>query len=310
MTTADKSIARPVDLGASDAAYEYKVRGFWTNAALHVWHDRLTMIAITVLVVFTLLSFLGPPIAEQSLGVNPLSTDITKRFLPPGEGHLIGTDHLGRDQFIRLLYGGRVSLGIAYTASLMSITIGVVVGIIAGYYGGAVDDFIIWLITTISSIPTIFLLLIASAVWSPSAEVLVLILGLLGWIGASRLVRGEVLTVKEREYVVAAKAVGAKTSHLLFNHVFPNVLSIVIILLAIDAGVLILTETGLSFLGLGVQPPTPSWGNMLTNSQSYFTKGPHLVIFPGLAITITVLCFYLVGDGLRDALDPRSERRA
>lgn len=310
MATADKGMTTgPVKLGVVESEREYHIRGFWENAARHVLHDRLTMAALIVLVVFTALAFAGPPIAEGILGVDPRSTDVTRRFLPPGEGNLLGTDHLGRDQFIRLLYGGRVSLGIAYTASVMSITIGVVVGIVAGYYGGIVDDLIIWVISTISSVPTIFLLLILTSVFSSSPEVLIMILGLLGWLGAARLVRGEVLSARQRDYVIAAQAVGAKTWHIMFRHIFPNVLSIVIILLALDAGALILTESGLSFIGLGVQPPIPTWGNMLTDSQEYFTDGPHLVIWPGLAITITVLCFYLVGDGLRDALDPRSERK-
>ncbi|MCZ7547310.1 MAG: ABC transporter permease [Anaerolineae bacterium] len=296
-------------MGAEQAEHQYKIRGFWHNAARHVWHDRLTVAAMVVLLVLTAVCFLGPPIVESALGVDPRTTNILDRFLPPSEEHLLGTDQLGRDQLIRLLYGGRVSLGIAYTASIMAISIGVVVGIVAGYYGGIVDDLIIWLISTLASIPALFLLLIISSVFSPGPEALVLILGFLGWLGAARLVRGEVMAAKERDYVIAARAVGAKTWHVMFRHIFPNVLSIVVILLAIDAGILILTESGLSFLGLGVQPPTPTWGNMLTDSQTYFTKGPHLVIWPGLMITITVLCFYLVGDGLRDALDPRSERK-
>ncbi|MBN1284494.1 MAG: ABC transporter permease [Anaerolineae bacterium] len=308
MATANQPIELGTDRSIFGEAREYKERGFWANAASHVWHDRLTMAAITVLVFLTFASFLGPPILERFMGLDPNATSITERFLPPGEGHWLGTDYLGRDQIIRLLYGGRISLGIAYTASIISVSIGVIIGIVAGYYGGILDDIIIWVVTTIGSVPTIFLLLIATTVWSPSPEVLVLILGFLGWLGISRLVRGEVLSVRERDYVIAAQAVGAKTWHLMFYHIFPNVISIVIILLALDAGSLILTESGLSFLGLGVQPPVPTWGNMLTKSQEYFANAPHLVIWPGLAITVTVLCFYLLGDGLRDALDPRSER--
>lgn len=308
MTTANNPIELGSDRSAFGEAKEYKVRGFWTDAALHVWRDRLTMTAIVVLFIFTVACFLGPPLLENFMGLDPNDTDLTRRFMEPSAGNWLGNDYLGRDQFIRLLYGGRISLGIAYTASIISVSLGVLIGILAGYYGGILDDIIIWVITTIGSVPTIFLLLIATTVWSPSPEVLVLILGFLGWLGISRLVRGEVLSVRERDYVIAAQAVGAKTWHLMFYHIFPNIISIVIILLALDAGGLILTESGLSFLGLGVQPPTPTWGNMLTNSQDYFTNAPHLVIWPGLAITVTVLCFYLLGDGLRDALDPRSER--
>jgi peptide/nickel transport system permease protein len=287
-----------------------KSRSFWQDALAHLRRDSLTMLALGILVLLTILCLLAPPIAENLLKINPTDTSVRDRFLPPGsDGHFLGTDHLGRDQLIRLLYGGRISLAIAYSASLMSILIGVSVGLISGYYGGALDDFITWVISTLSSIPTLFLLLIASSLWSPSAETLVLILAALGWIGTCRLVRGQVFSLKQRDYVQAARALGASDLRIMLRHIFPNLLPIVIVTLTIVAGNLILTESGLSFLGLGVQPPTPTWGNMLTDSRSYFAKGAYLVVWPGLSIMLTVLCFYVVGDGLRDALDPRTARR-
>ena len=287
-----------------------KNRTLWQNAVLHILSDRLTLTAMLVLGIMTLLCILGPPVVENVLGLDVNRIDIPNKFLPPGaEGHILGTDHLGRDQLIRLLYGGRVSLAIAYSASFMTILIGVALGLIAGYYGGGVDDLITWVITTLSSVPALFLLLIAAAFWTPSAELLIIILALLGWIGTCRLVRGEVLSLKEHEYVLAARAVGVSNFRLLANHVLPNVLPIVIVTMTIIAGNLILIESGLSFLGVGVQAPTPTWGNMLTDSRSYFNIGTHLVIWPGVLIMVTVLCFYLVGDGLRDALDPRSSWR-
>jgi peptide/nickel transport system permease protein len=283
-----------------------KIRTLWQNALRHILRDRLTVFSLFVLLLLTAVCFLGPPIVENALNVDVNRIHVQDKFQAPSSDYILGTDHLGRDQLIRLLYGGRISLSIAYAASLLSISIGVAIGIIAGYYGKYIDDFIVWFINTLTSIPSIFLLLIASTIWSPSPSVLVLILGFLGWMGTCRLVRGEVMALKEREYVTAARAVGAPVWRLMWMHIFPNVLSIVIISLAIDAGVLILVESGLSFLGIGVQPPTPTWGNMLTDSRSYFVTGPHLVVWPGLLITLTVLCFYLVGDGFRDALDPRS----
>jgi peptide/nickel transport system permease protein len=287
-----------------------KTRTLWQNAVLHILSDRLTLTAMLVLGIMTLLCILGPPVVENVLGLNVNRIDIPNKFLSPGaEGHILGTDHLGRDQLIRLLYGGRVSLAIAYSASFMTILIGVALGLIAGYYGGRIDDLITWVITTLSSVPALFLLLIAAAFWTPSAELLIIILALLGWIGTCRLVRGEVLSLKEHEYVLAARAVGVSNFRLLANHVLPNVLPIVIVTMTIIAGNLILIESGLSFLGVGVQAPTPTWGNMLTDSRSYFNIGTHLVIWPGVLIMVTVLCFYLVGDGLRDALDPRSSWR-
>lgn len=284
-----------------------RTRTLWQNALLHLLRDRLTLIALVVLGLMTLLCLAGPPVVENVLDLDVNRTNIPDKFLAPGaEGHILGTDHLGRDQLIRLLYGGRVSLAIAYSASFMTILIGVALGLIAGYYGGRIDDLITWAVTTLSSVPTLFLLLIAAAFWTPSAQLLIVILALLGWVGTCRLVRGEVLSLKEHEYVLAAQAVGVSNGRLLVQHILPNVLPIVIVTMTIIAGNLILVESGLSFLGVGVQAPTPTWGNMLTDARSYFNIGTHLVIWPGVLIMVTVLCFYLVGDGLRDALDPRS----
>jgi peptide/nickel transport system permease protein len=282
----------------------------WYYAWQSLRRDRLTIVALWILLFLTLVCIFAPPVVEDWLKVSPERTNVAERYQPPGtKNHILGSDQLGRDQFIRLLYGGRVSLGIAYTASLMSISIGVVLGVIAGYYGGWLDDLINWFISTLSSIPSIFLLILVSAVWSPGPETLVILLGLLGWITTCRLVRGEVLALKERDFVLAAQSIGAPAFRLITQHLFPNIISLVIVSLTVDAGSLILVESGLSFLGLGVRPPTPSWGNMLTASRTYFVTGIHLVIWPGIMIMMTVLCFYMVGDGLRDAFDPRSTRR-
>jgi peptide/nickel transport system permease protein len=290
-----KTPQRSLSLG--QAALRYLVR------------DRLTMVALSILVFLTVLCMLAP-LAENLTQIDPNRTNILDRYLKPGEkGHVLGADKMGRDQLMRLLYGGRVSLSIAYTASLMSISIGVVLGIIAGYRGGWVDDIITWFINTLSSIPTIFLLILTSTIFSPSPTVLIILLGLLGWISTCRLTRGEVFSLKEREYILAARALGASSFRIMVAHILPNLLSQIIVALTIDAGVLILVESGLSFLGLGVQPPDASWGNMLTESRTYFVTGIHLVIWPGILITTTVLCFYIVGDGLRDAFDPRMSRR-
>lgn len=284
-----------------------KSRTLWQRALTHILHDYLTLIALLALLTLTLVCVLGPPVIENVLHVDVTRTNVGNSFLPPGnDAHILGTDQLGRDQLIRLMYGGRVSLAIAYISSIITILIGVALGLIAGFYGGWIDDLITWFINTLSSIPPLFLLLIASALWDPSAEVLILILALLGWVGTSRLVRGEVLSAKEHDYILAARAIGAPNRRLLLVHILPNVLPIVIVTMTIIAGNLILVESGLSFLGVGVQPPTPTWGNMLTDSRKYFVTGAHLVIWPGILIMVTVLCFYLIGDGLRDALDPRS----
>lgn len=291
-------------------------RSFWQDALRHIRHDRLTLIALGVLLLLTVVCLVGPPIVENVLKVDVNKTHVTERFQPPGGAHILGTDDLGRDQLIRLLYGGRISLAIAYSASIMSIIVGVTIGISAAYYGGVVDDLVVWFINTLSSVPSIFLLLVISSVWhvseqkSPVPElVLTFTLVVFVWIETCRLVRGEVLSLKERDYILAGRALGASNVRLMVLHILPNVLSIVIINLTINAGALILIESGLSYLGLGVQPPTPSWGNMLTQARQFPATGTHLVFWPGLLISVTVLCFYVVGDGLRDALDPRHARK-
>ncbi|GAB4514947.1 MAG: ABC transporter permease [Anaerolineae bacterium] len=305
-------------------------RGYWSMALYSLRHDWLTMTAIGVLCFLALISIAAPWICEHILHVDPNAVDAQNSFSPPyitayirwmigldhegraakllersgGIPHWLGTDQLGRDQLARLLYGGRISLAIAFVASTITLVIGVSLGVIAGYYGRWVDDIIMWFINTMQSIPTIFLLLIVAAAFKPTATTLTVVLGFLGWMGASRLIRGEVLSVKQRDYVLAARAIGATNRRIMARHILPNAIPIIIILMAIDVGTLILVESALSFLGLGVQPPTATWGNMLTKAQSYFALGPWLVVFPGLFITLTVLSLYLIGDGLRDALDP------
>ena len=280
-------------------------RSLWSDAISHILHDRLTLFALAILITFTLIGVIAPPIIEGPLGIDVNRTNVVARFKQPGvDGFVLGADHLGRDQLVRLIYGGRISLAIAYASSLGIIFIGVSLGLVSGFYGGIVDDIIMWIINTLSAIPALFILLVASAIWEPSPEVLVFILAMLGWFGTCRLVRGEVLSIRERDFVLAAKALGATNRRLLLAHIAPNIFSIVIVTGSIIAGNLILLESGLSYLGVGVQPPTPTWGNMLTDSRNYFATGVHLVLWPGVLIVITVLCFYLIGDGLRDALDP------
>lgn len=288
-----------------------KSRSLWQDALLHFLRDRLSMAALIILLILTLICVLGPPILENALQVNVTRTSPANAFLPPGTGNnILGTDHLGRDQLIRLMYGGRISLAIASVTSTMIIVIGVSIGLLAGFFGGVVDDFISWLVNTVSAIPLLFLLIIIAAIWQPGPEALVLILALLSWVGTSRLVRAEVLTLRERDFVMSARALGASRLRLLVAHILPNLLPIVIVTGSIIAGNLILLESGLSYLGIGIQPPIPTWGNMLTDARSYLVTGVHLIFYPGLLIMITVMCFYLVGDGLRDALDPYRVRLA
>lgn len=281
-----------------------KSESLYTKALRRILHDRLTMLMIFILVLLVSFS-LSAPLIEQIFGVSYTRTNVPNAYLPMGsDPHLLGTDDLGRDQLARLAYAGQISLSIAFGAALLSLSIGLSLGIITGYYGGIIDDITIWAITTLNSIPTLLLLIIIVAIFRPKPEVLVLVLGLLGWTGTARLVRGETFGLREREYIISARALGASDLRIMWSHIAPNLISIVVITLAIDIGSLMLAEAALSYLGLGVQPPTPSWGNMLSNSQTFFTRGPHLVIMPGIVITTTVLCLYVIGDGLRDAFDP------
>jgi peptide/nickel transport system permease protein len=246
---------------------------------------------------------LADPIT-QALGVDPNDTDPLISFEGPSAEHWLGVDQVGRDQFARLLYGGRVSLGVGFFAALIIMTVGLSMGTLAGYYGRFVDDAIMWFINTLNSIPFILLLLIVSLLFKPTATTLTIFIGLISWTNITRIVRGQILQVKEMEYVTAAHSIGVPTWKLVVRHLLPNVIPVVIIFSAQVIGNVILIESALSFLGLGIMPPTATWGNMLTKAQSYFTLGPHLVLWPGLFITITVLCLYVIGDGLRDALDP------
>ena len=286
-----------------------KHRYFWQDAVRHILHDRLTMTALIGLLLLTIVCTVGPIVIENALHIDVDRTNIVQRYKPPNAEHILGTDNLGRDQFLRLVYGGRVSLAIAYGASILSILIGVTFGSIAGSNGGWIDDIILWFINTLESIPTIFLLIVASTIWSPSPAVLILILALIGWVPTCRVVRSEVIALRDRDYVVAARSLGAGGFRVLLLHILPNIISTIIVSLTISAGQLILIESGLSFLGLGVQAPIPSWGNMLNDAQKYIGTAPYLAVWPGVMIAVTVLSFYILGDGLRDALDPRSARK-
>lgn len=278
------------------------------QSALHqIRQDKLTLVAMMILSVLAVLSILAPFIAAEILRVDLNLTNSDARFLPIGSpDHLLGTDNLGRDHLARLLHAGRVSLGIGFASTILSLIVGVTLGILTGYFGGIIDDLINWIITTINAIPGLVLLLIVVSLFSSGPITLTLVLAFLTWTLTTRLVRGETLSIREQDYILSARAIGASHWRIMVVSILPNVFSVTIVTLAINIGNVILIESALSFLGLGVQPPTPSWGNMLSNSQTFFRSAPHLVIFPGLLIMITVLCLYVIGDGLRDAFDPRT----
>ena len=242
--------------------------------------------------------FLPDPLAQPCV--------ITCRNLPPSLEHPFGTDDLSRDILARVATGGRVSLAVAFLAVALSATLGAATGLVAGYWGGAVDGVLMRLVDAALAIPRLFLLLLVLAVWEQvPVAVLVVLIGVTGWFGTGRLVRGEVLRLREESYVQAAEALGATRRRIIFRHLLPNTAGPLLVAATLDVGDVILLEAGLSFLGLGVQPPTPSWGGMILDAKSVLVTAPWAGIFPGLAIVITVLAANLFGDALRDAVDPR-----
>ena len=285
--------------------------GIWANALARLRRDRVTLAAAAILAVMILLAAGADVLSTYVFHYGFTRQDLLNNYQRPTLGDpafWLGSDDLGRSQIVRLLYGARVSLSVGIGAAIINLTIGLVLGLMSGYLRGWFDDFVQFVISTLNSIPSIPLLLIVSVLFSPGPVALVLILGALLWPNATLFVRGQTLSLREREFIAAGRVMGASDARIIFRHLLPNVLPLMFVLTAIDVGSLILIESALSFLGLGISPPTPSWGNMLTRAAQDLSRGPWLVYAPGAAIFLTVLCLYLLGDGLRDALDPRLNR--
>ena len=270
--------------------------------------NRLSVIgAVTVLLLITI-SLLAPFIAPY----DPTAIDVRHTLSPPSKTHLLGTDELGRDLLSRIIWGSRVSLKVGFVAVGIAIVIGIVIGAIAGFYGGKVDAILMRFVDIMLAFPTFFLILAVIAILEPNIFTIMAVIGITSWMEVARLVRAEFLSLKERDFVGAARAVGVSDTRLIFRHILPNALSPVFVAATFGVAGAILIESGLSFLGLGVQPPDPSWGNILTSGKDNIEIAWWLSLYPGLAILITVLSYNLVGEGLRDALDPRlweAERR-
>jgi peptide/nickel transport system permease protein len=283
---------------------------------------RLALASLVVLLGLALLAT-AAPMAEWALGVSANSVNLTMRFAPPSLAHPLGTDELGRDLLVRLLYGGRVSLLVGIAAALASAVIGTVIGLLAGYYGGKLDALLMRLTDGVIALPLLPLLIVLAAVdltkiglpaeLARDADVslyrMVTIIALVSWTTVARLVRGATLSVREREFVLAAAACGAGPLRIMTVHILPNVVSPIIVATTLSVGNVILLESVLSFLGLGIQPPIASWGNMLTGAQELIWSAPQLVFWPGALIFATVIAFNFLGDGLQDALDPRAITR-
>jgi peptide/nickel transport system permease protein len=251
-----------------------------------------------------LLALLAPWVAPY----DPDAIDVKAILLSPSPAHWMGTDGLGRDVFSRMLYGARISLLVGFVAVGIATVIGVILGAVSGFYRGWVDIIIMRLVDVMLSIPTFFLILAVIAFLTPSIWNIMIVIGLTSWMGVTRLVRAEFLSLREREFVLSAETLGAKSNRLIFRHLLPNSLTPIIVSSVLGIASAVLVESGLSFLGLGVQPPQASWGNILTDGKEYIEFAWWLSLFPGMAILLTVLGYNLLGEGLRDALDPRTKQ--
>ena len=261
--------------------------------------NRMAMAGAGIVAVMFLLALVAP------LAGDPGAIDIAARLQAPGVGHWLGTDDLGRDVLTRILYGARISLLVGFVAVGIATTIGILIGAVAGYYGRWSDAVIMRFVDIMLCFPTFFLILAVIAFLEPSIWNIMAIIGLTGWMGVARLVRAEFLSLRERDFVLAARAIGASDARIIFRHILPSALSPVLVSATLGVAGAILTESALSFLGIGVQPPTPSWGNMLIVGKQTLGTAWWLSAFPGLAILLTVLGYNLLGEGIRDALDPR-----
>jgi len=262
--------------------------------------NKLVIFGLTVLVVFALLAILAPVIAPY----DP-SEIVESQTLPPSLKHFFGTDDLGRDLFSRALFGARISLTVGVVAVVIAVLIGSLFGALAGYYGGFIDSVIMRFVDIMLAFPSIFLLLAIQTMLSPNIYNVMIVIGITSWMGVARLVRGEFLRIRELQYVEAARAIGCSDLRIIFRHILPNASGPIIVAGTLGMAGAVLTESALSFLGLGVQPPMPSWGNMLMDAQAYMFDAPWMAVIPGLLILLTVLSLYFVGEGLREKLNVR-----
>jgi len=263
--------------------------------------NRLALVGLGVVAGLIVLSLVAPLISPY----DPNQINVSAILLPPSSSHLFGTDELGRDVFSRMLYGSRISLQVGVFSAGLATMVGMILGAVAGFYGRWVESALMRFTDMMLCFPTFFLILAVIALLEPSIINIMVVIGLTSWMGVARLVRAEFLTIKEREFVTAARSLGAGDFRLIFRHILPNSLAPVLVSLTLGVAGAILTESGLSFLGLGVQPPEASWGNILSQGKANIEIAWWLSLFPGLAILVTVLGYNLLGEGIRDALDPR-----
>lgn len=276
----------------------------WRNITSQLREQKIGIAAIAVLMLFVIaaaFAFLSRHDPNQIV--------VLDRLKPPDSNHWFGTDDYGRDYFARALYGGRVSLSVGFLSMVISVTLGMTVGTISGYFGGWVDNLLMRSVDVLMAIPSFFLMLILNAYMKPGIGTIVVIIGALSWMGIARIVRAETLSVKEREYVLYARVSGQSKFRIILKHIIPNIMPTIIVSATINIASAILMESSLSFLGLGVKQPNSSWGSMLNDAQGFITEAPYLAIIPGVFILLTVLSFNFLGDVFRVAFEPKANKR-
>ena len=281
-----------------------RAEGFWPLLIRRFLRHKLAVFGLVTLLLLALMAILAPYIAPYTFDGQDLS--IIGQPQPPSRLHLMGTDQLGRDAFTRILYGARISLMVGLFSALLATGLGTLIGALAGYYRGFIDTLLMRFTDVVLCIPLLPLVIVLSGILRPSVALLICIVGGLSWMGTARLVRGQFLSLREREFVEASRALGGRDNRIMFRHILPNAVGPIIVSTTLSVGGAIMLESALSFLGLGVQPPTPTWGNLLNYASQWLTGAPWLALFPGLMILITVLSVNFLGDGLRDAFDPRN----
>ena len=278
-------------------------RSLWSDAWSALRRNRAAMTAFVLLVVMSLLVVLAPLLSTHSFD----ETDFDQISVPPSfsGGHVFGTDALGRDLFVRTLYGGRISLLVGVVATLVSLVIGISYGAVAGYLGGRVDQFMMRIVDILYALPFMFLVILLMVFFGRNILLIFVAIGAINWLDMARIVRGQTLSLKEREFVEAARAGGVPTAKIIRRHIVPNLLGVVVVYITLTIPQVILVESFLSFLGLGVQEPMTSWGALVNEGAQEMQNAPWMLVFPASFLALTLFCFNFIGDGLRDALDPR-----
>ncbi|MHB0862741.1 ABC transporter permease [Paenibacillus sp. SEL3] len=279
-------------------------RSKWRNIGIELMTSKMGAVALILLIVFSLgaiSAFLSPQ--------DPNKLNVLERLQPPGAAHWFGTDDYGRDYFTRALYGGRVSLLVGFASMIIATSIGAVVGIVSGYFGGWIDNLLMRVLELIMSIPSFLVILLLSVFLKPGVGNIIVIIALLMWMNIARVVRAETMTLREREYVLYAKASGQSTFGIIMKHIVPNLIPVIIVGATNNIASAVMMESSLSFLGFGVQLPNATWGSMLNNAQGYIAQAPYMALFPGLLILLTVLSFNVLGDVLRVGFEPKLVKR-